>query len=152
MMDFLNSYAFAITIVFIVLSTLIAAFIRRTKRDKCLKEFRGCMVTVEDTGGKEIWGRLNVENTGLELVYTQAHEDTDGHLETSYILYKHEYAKIQMLVRYHDQLSDKNKKQRQRAPRCRCEDLRATKKHRHQTDPLTLEHRLEWNYYCCDNL
>ncbi|MHC4658024.1 MAG: hypothetical protein ACYS83_02450 [Planctomycetota bacterium] len=111
-MDFINSYALAITIIFIVLSTLVAAFIRRRKKDKCLKDFSKCMVTVEDTAGKTIWGRLSVENTGLELVYAQKYQDQDGHYETSYILYKHEYPRITALIRYHDQLSDTNKERR----------------------------------------
>ncbi|MHC4477953.1 MAG: hypothetical protein ACYTEL_20140, partial [Planctomycetota bacterium] len=104
MMDFINSYTFAITIVFIVVSTLVAAFVRRRKKDKCLRDFADCMVTAEDTTGKAIWGRLKVENTGLEFVYSQKHQDADGHYETSYILYKHEYARIAALLRYHDQL------------------------------------------------
>jgi len=113
MMEFINNYTFAVTIIFIVLSTLIAAFIRRRKRDKCLKDFADCMTTIEDTTGKTIWGRLSVENTGLEFVYSQKHEDADGHIETSYILYKHEYAKIAAMIRYHDQLSESNKKRRE---------------------------------------
>jgi len=113
-MDFINNYTFAVTIIFIVMSTLIAAFIRRRKKDKCLKDFSNYMVTIEDTTGKTIWGRLAVENTGLEFIYPQKHEDADGHLETSYILYKHEYTKIAALVRYHDQLSDSNKERRER--------------------------------------
>ncbi|MHC4616865.1 MAG: hypothetical protein ACYTEQ_03835 [Planctomycetota bacterium] len=114
MVDFINSYALAITIIFIVMSTLVAAFIRRRTKDKCLKDFSKCMVTVEDTTGKTIWGRLNVENTGLELLYAQKHEDQDGHYETSYILYKHEYPRITALIRYHDQLSETNRERRER--------------------------------------
>ncbi len=105
---------FAITIIFIVLVTIIAAFIRRIKRDKCLKDFKHNMVTLEDTGGRTIWGKLNVENTGLEFIYLQKHKDADGHDETSYILYKYEYPNIQVLIRYHDQLSEANKKKRAR--------------------------------------
>jgi hypothetical protein len=72
------------------------------------------MVTLEDTQGKTIWGILNVENTGLELVYPEKHEDEDGHLETSYILYKYEYPKIQTLIRYYAKLSEAGKKLRER--------------------------------------
>jgi hypothetical protein len=113
MMDFINSYTFAITIVFIVLSTLVAAFVRRRKKDKCLKDFGGYMVTVEDTAAKTIWGKLSVENTGLELVYAEKHADQQGHTESSYILYKHEYPKIAALLRYHDELSEAGKERRQ---------------------------------------
>ena len=74
--------ALTITIVFIILSTFVAAFVRGRKRDKCLRDFAGYMVTLEDVSGKTIWGRLRVENTGLELVYSTRHEDKDGHIET----------------------------------------------------------------------
>jgi len=114
MMDFLNNYAFAITVIFIVLSALVAAFIRRRTIDKCLRDFSDCVVTVEDTAGKLIWGRLNVENTGLEFVYPQKHKDRDGHYETSYILYKYEYPRIVALIRYHERLSEANKKRREK--------------------------------------
>jgi len=112
--DFINNYTFAITIIFIVLATLIAAFVRRTRRDKCLKNFAGYMVTLEDTAAKTIWGRLKVENTGIELLYAAEHKDEQGHIEKSYILYKHEYPKISALLRYHDQLSEADKARRQK--------------------------------------
>ena len=105
---------FAITIIFIVLATVVAAFIRRTSRDKCLKDFWQNMVTLEKTDGKIMWGKLNVENTGLEFVYPAKHTDKQGHDETSFILYKYEYSNIAALIRYHDQLSGSGKKEREK--------------------------------------
>ncbi|MHC4791211.1 MAG: hypothetical protein ACYS8Y_07210, partial [Planctomycetota bacterium] len=105
---------FAITIIFIVLATVVAAFIRRRRRDKCLKDFADCMVTLEKTDGKIIFGSLNVENTGLEFVYPTSHKDKQGHDETSFILYKYEYPNIAALFRFHDELSEANKKQREK--------------------------------------
>ena len=104
----------AITIIFIVLSTVVAAFIRRRSRDKCLKDFSETIVTLEETGSKIIWGKLNVENTGLEFIYPEKHEDKEGHDETSYILYKYEYPNIAALIRFHDQLSESNKGKREK--------------------------------------
>jgi hypothetical protein len=106
--------ATAITIVFIILAAGLGAFIRKRSRDKCLKDFEQNMVTLEDTAGKTIWGKLRVENTGLEFVYPQKQKDTDGHDETSYILYKYEYPRIGAVVRYHDDLSERNKKVREK--------------------------------------
>ena len=103
----------AITILFIVLSTFVGAFIRGRKKDKCLKAFRGFIITLEDVGGKRIWGRLNVQATGMELIYTQPHNDPDGHIESSYILYKYEFGNISALIRFHDYLSEKNLKRRE---------------------------------------
>lgn len=105
---------FAITIIFIVLTTFVAAFIKKRSRDKCLKDFSQNLVTLEEMGGKIIWGKLSVENTGLELIYPTKHKDKKGHDETSYILYKYEYPNIQALIRYHDELSEGNKKEREK--------------------------------------
>ncbi len=105
---------FAITVIFIVLATVVAAFIRRIKRDKCLKDFSETMATLEKTDGKIIWGKLNVENTGLEFIYPAKHKDKEGHDETSFILYKYEYPNIAALIRFHDELSESNKKEREK--------------------------------------
>jgi len=105
---------FAITIGFIILSTVVAAFIRGRSRDKCLKDFWEDMVTLEETAGKIAWGKLTVENTGLELVYPTKLKDEDGHDETSYILYKNEYPNIQALIRFHDELDEHSKEEREK--------------------------------------
>jgi len=104
----------AITIIFIVLAAFVGAFIRRVSRDKCLRDFHRDMVTLEDASGKIIWGTLRVENTGLEFVYPEKYRDEDGHDETSYILYKQEYPNITALIRFHDELSERNKKEREK--------------------------------------
>ncbi len=106
--------SFAITIAFIAVATLVAAFIRRITKDKCLRDFRDHRVNLLHTDGKKIWGRLRIENTGLELIYQAKQKDADGHEEASYILYKCEYPKIQALVRFLDELSNENKKLRQK--------------------------------------
>ena len=93
-----------ITILFIVLSTVVAAFIRGRKKDKCLKDFNGFTVTLEDVSGKCIWGTLRIEATGMELAYAQPNEDADGHIESSYMLYKYEYGNISAIIRYHHNL------------------------------------------------
>lgn len=106
--------AFTITVIFIVLSTVVALVIKRLHRDKCLKDLAGNMVTLEEMSGRTIWGKLRVENTGLELVYAEMHKNENGHEKSSYILYKYEYPNIQSLVRFHDQLSENDKKLRDR--------------------------------------
>ena len=106
--------ATAITIIFIILAAGVGAFIRKRSRDKCLRDFEQNMVTLEDTAGKTIWGKLRVENTGLEFIYPQKQKDTDGHEESSYILYKYEYPRIGVVVRFHDDLSERNKKVREK--------------------------------------
>ncbi len=108
----MSEYVTAITIAFILFSALIAAFIRRTNRDKCLKAFARDMVTIEEIDGDIFYGKLNVENTGLELVYEQAYTNKNSQTESTYLIYKSEYPKIQLLVRYHDQLTEAAKSER----------------------------------------
>jgi small nuclear ribonucleoprotein (snRNP)-like protein len=99
---------FAITIIFIVVSTVVGAFIKGRTRDRCLKGFSGYPVTIERKNGKCAWGKLHVENSGLELSYAAPHIDAkDDHVETSYVLYKSEYGDIRALVRYVDDLDAK---------------------------------------------
>ena len=101
-----------ITILFIILSTFVGAFIKGRKKDRCLKAFDGFIITLEDAADKRVWGRLNVEATGMELTYTQPHDDANGHIESSYMLYKYEYGNISALIRFHDYLSEENCKHR----------------------------------------
>ena len=110
----MGDIATAITIVFIILAAGVGAFIRKRTRDKCLRDFERNMVTLQDTAGKTIWGKLRVENTGLEFVYPQKQKDEQGHDEASYILYKYEYPRIGVVVRFHDELSESNKKAREK--------------------------------------
>ena len=105
---------FTITVIFIAVSALIGLVFKRVHRDKCLKDFAGDMVTLEEMTGKTIWGELRVENTGLELVYRDKYDDKDGHCEASYILYKYEYPNIQAMIRFHDDLSESGRKERDR--------------------------------------
>ena len=106
--------ATAITILFILFAAGVAAFIRKRSRDKCLRDFERNRVTMEAKSGKVIWGALRVENTGLEFVYPEKHKDQQGHEETSYILYKYEYPEIEAVIRFHDDLSEPHKKERER--------------------------------------
>ena len=106
--------ATAITILFIIFAAGVGAFVRKRSRDKCLRDFEHNMVTLEQKSGKTIWGNLRVENTGLEFVYSEKYHDPDGHDETSYILYKYEYPEIFAVIRFHDMLSEQNKKAREK--------------------------------------
>ncbi|MGB2630920.1 MAG: hypothetical protein WBD24_06330 [Candidatus Omnitrophota bacterium] len=96
---------FAITIILIVITTFAGAFIRGRSKDRCLKYFSGSSVTLERKDGKTVWGRLKVENSGLDLVYDSAYLDKeDDQIETSYILYKSEFGDIQTIIRFVDSL------------------------------------------------
>ncbi len=102
-----------IPIIFISLVAFVAALMKRRSRDKCLRDFDGASVTIEDITGKTLWGKMRVEHTGLELTFTTEHETKDGHQKTSYILYKNEFPNIRSMLRFHDELSEEGKKERE---------------------------------------
>jgi tetratricopeptide (TPR) repeat protein len=99
----LIDWSLVITIAFIFLVTLAGAWLRSRRRDPCLVAFEGYHVTLEEAGGKLIWGALRVKPTGLELLYRQAVQD-EGHIEASYLLYSGEYQQVQAIYRYADVL------------------------------------------------
>jgi hypothetical protein len=102
----------AITIIFIAVAAAVGAFLRRINRDRCLKDFARNFITLQDAAGRIIWGVLNVENTGLEFVYPEKQTDETGRSKGSFLMYKSEYPNIRALVRFHDELSEKDKKER----------------------------------------
>ncbi|MBN1127166.1 MAG: hypothetical protein JXA82_19340 [Sedimentisphaerales bacterium] len=105
---------FTITIIFILLSAFVAAFIRGRRKDKCLKSFQGDHITLQRIDGHCVWGKLTVENTGIELCHQNKHMDGQRHIESSTILYKHELGAIQGFVRFLEELDENGKRQRKR--------------------------------------
>lgn len=105
------------TILFIFLSAVTGAFFNSRMKDRCLKDFRNFNVTLEEIDGGQAQGNLVVYSTGLEFEYPAPQIDQSGHIETSYIIYKDQYATIQGIYRYFDRLSEKSQKQREKSIR-----------------------------------
>jgi hypothetical protein len=95
----LVDWSFIITLGVIVLATLIGAYLRARHKDRCLTDFDGYHVTVERKNNRVIWGDMRLQPTGFELIYRSDVQD-EGHMETSYVYYKDEYADIQAIYRY----------------------------------------------------
>jgi len=106
---------FLITVIFIVICTVVGAFVKGRAKDACLRDFSGENVFLEQIDGKIVWGKLNVENTALEFIYSEEYLDKKNrHIETSYVLYKNEFIRVKMIARYADALSGEDKKQREK--------------------------------------
>lgn len=102
--------ALTVTIIIILAVGIVGAFVRGRRRDKCLKDFAGYVITVEEPSGKRIWGRLRVEATGLELVYTDS--GSSGQVKRSFIIYKNEFANVLLLLHFHDDMTEAERKRR----------------------------------------
>jgi hypothetical protein len=113
-----------ITILAIILSSLLIAYIRRVTKDRCLKAFQNDYVTLLLSDQREISGRLVVESTGIEVVYDiQEFEDEpkqEGDVfvpelhHASFILFKTEFGQLTAILRRHDDLSDIAKEKRKK--------------------------------------
>jgi len=97
-----------LTILVILGVSLLIMILNRRTNDRCLKNFDGFFTTLIDKKNKRLWGRLVVYTTGLEFCYREVHNDKEGHIETSFILYKQEFNTIWILFRFHDELSPEN--------------------------------------------
>ncbi|MBN2557393.1 MAG: hypothetical protein JXB33_01420 [Clostridia bacterium] len=78
------------------------------KIDKCIKSFRSDIIAVYLASGEIIKGRLDVENTGVELIFDLPLDNT----RRSHILYKDEYDQIRFFVRFHSDLDARRHKKR----------------------------------------
>ena len=107
-------WGFMATIALIFLASMLAAWLRFSRKDACLAAFHGFHVTLQLDDDRRIWGVIEVLPTGLEMHYRNAIQD-DSHLETSYLLYENEFQKIQTIFRYADDLSPENAKIREKA-------------------------------------
>ena len=90
---------------------LLQPFLRGRAKDKCLREFEGLNVTLENINGQLTKGNLRVETTGLEFTYSTPIM-VDNIATTSSILYKEEYSQIQAVIAFHEDLSENNLKKR----------------------------------------
>ncbi len=103
-----------LTILFILGVSLLLMILNRRTRDRCLKDFDGFLSTMLDKKGKRLWGRLEVHTTGLEFCYRNEYLDKEGHIETSSILYRQEFINLWAIIRFHDELTQKNQAKRLR--------------------------------------
>ena len=104
----------SVTILFIIFSSLFAVILRKIKKDKCLKDFRNDIVTIELLNGQSYKGELKIKSSGLKLNYPELIKDNDNLKFLSFLLYKNEYPDIQAILRYHKDLTEESKKIREK--------------------------------------
>jgi hypothetical protein len=104
---------FYVTLLFIFATAIVTTVFTKWARDKCLKYFHGFHVTLERTRGQTIWGEVKIFATGVEIIYDHPFIDARGRKKTSYMLYGPEFEQqLLSLFRYHEELSDGQKKRR----------------------------------------
>lgn len=119
--DFLLDNVFLLTILFIFLSGVVTAILGARARDRCLKDFHQHPVLLElEKDYKLVWGKLHLFSNALELRYKEPFRDADGHVETSFLLYKDEWPGIVAIYRWADEQDEASLKARKKAIRRTC--------------------------------
>lgn len=106
--------ATTITILFIAISALLAVILRKIKKDKCLKDFRDDLVTLELLNGDQFRGQFKLKSSGMKLAYPELLKDKDNLKFLSFLFYKNEYPDIQAIVRYHKDLTEEGRRLREK--------------------------------------
>jgi len=106
--------ATTIAILFIILSALVAVVLRKVKKDKCLKDFRDDIVTLELLNGQQYRGEMKMKSSGLQFNYPELIEGEYNLKFLSFLLYKNEFPDIQAVVRYHRDLTEAGRELRKK--------------------------------------
>ena len=104
---------FTITIIFLLVCTFVGSIIKGRAKDRCYNDFSKSKVIINKKDGTSIKGIFNVTSANLEIHYEHGkHVIEDKYPVINFIIYKKEYGDIMNVLRYVDDLSDKEKKQR----------------------------------------
>ncbi len=101
---------FSILLVF--LGALVGSVMQHRRLDRVLKDLRGFHVTTRLESGKRIWGKMNLFANAIELIFSRPYTNRRGNLLTSYIIFAEQMSDIDVIYRFHDELTPKNQKRR----------------------------------------
>jgi len=104
-----------VTSIVIVVAAIAASVLRTVHKERCLNDLDGFRVVVRLDDDRAAWGAMSLHSTGFELAYDTDVRDEQVHSETSYVFYKDEYARLQAIMRFADDLTPENHQARDRA-------------------------------------
>ena len=105
---------FSLTLLIIIVSSLVAAYIRRKHKDRCLKNFQSNYVTVLYTDNNTDKGLLTVTGSGVKIMYENPGDEGDQDTYLGEFIYKNEFTTILCIIRHVNRLSSKQLKSRER--------------------------------------
>jgi hypothetical protein len=98
----------SITLLVIISTSFIGAFLKGRNKDRCLAKFDDFFVHIYKGKEKTIWGRIDVVSNAV-LVYF---EKQDGKSNKNFILYKHEFKSMELILRLHAHFDETQKLRR----------------------------------------
>ncbi len=101
---------FSILLVFI--SAFIGSVMQHRRLDRVLKDLRGFHVTAKLDSGKRIWGRVHLFANAIEFIFSRPYTNRRKNLLTSFIVFSEQMNDIEVIYRFHDELTPRNQKRR----------------------------------------
>ncbi len=100
---------FSILLVF--LGALVGSVLQHRRLDRVLKDLRGFHVTSR-VQEKRIWGRFHLYSNAIELIFSRPYINRRKHPLTSYIIFSEQMNDIDVIFRFHDELTPRNQQRR----------------------------------------
>ncbi len=100
----------------IVVATLAGSaawFVHRRATDRCLALLRDFPVVLEFVDSDPVWGRLRTEGRDLEVLFPRPAPGPQGRSVTGTLVPHDQRGSVRALVRFHDELSDRDLRRRQ---------------------------------------
>ncbi len=101
---------FSILLVFV--GAFIGSVMQHRRLDRVLKDLRGFHVTAKLDSGKRVWGRVHLFANAIEFIFSRPYTNRRGNLLTSFIIFSEQMNDIEVIYRFHDELTPKNQKRR----------------------------------------
>jgi hypothetical protein len=102
---------FVLTIIIIFATGITISVLRTTVKDPCLKDFRKDSSIILTKNEKPVFGKLELKSSGLILHYHEPYQSAD-HYESSFIIYKSEFAAIKNVIRIVNDLDETESRRR----------------------------------------
>lgn len=97
--------SFLFSLIIISVTGVLGAFIKGSKKDRCLKIFQSRKCHLYLSNNECVWGKIDITSNALEIKFTDIHKkkfnDTDYN-KLNYILYKSEFFEIEKIVSFVD--------------------------------------------------
>tara|TARA_Y100000589_G_scaffold331525_1_gene385460 strand:- start:1497 stop:2258 length:762 start_codon:yes stop_codon:yes gene_type:complete len=95
--------SFLFSLIIISVTGVVGAFIKGSKKDRCLRIFQSRKCHLYLSNSEVIWGKMYITSNAIELQFTDIHKKTFNDIDynkVNYILYKTEFVEIEKIVSF----------------------------------------------------
>lgn len=108
----MDSFLF-FSILLVFLGAFFSSVLQQRRKDRVLKDLDGFQV-IARLKKKDVWGCFRSYPNAIELVFSRPYRNRRGKMLTSYIMFSEMMKTIEVVFRFHDELSPKNQQRRVR--------------------------------------